>query len=101
MFHRGRPVREFLGAWHAACEAAGLAGKHFHHLRRTAARDMIAAGVPESAAMAVTGHKSRSMFARYNIVTTREVEAALLARMAHRGARHGQKADSRRVKGLI
>ena len=39
---KGRPVATFYKAWQTACEAANVAGRIFHDLRRTAARDMVA-----------------------------------------------------------
>jgi integrase len=58
----GAPVKEFRKVWAAACEAAGLPGRHFHDFRRTAARNMRRAGVSEEVAMKITGHKTPSIF---------------------------------------
>ena len=70
VFHReGKPVGSFRKAWATACAAAGVPGRLFHDLRRTAVRNLERAGVSRSVAMKLTGHRTESVFRRYAIVS--------------------------------
>jgi integrase len=64
----GKPVRSFRRAWLSACTAAGLPHRIVHDFRRTSARNLSRAGVPEGVIMGLCGWKTRSVFDRYRIV---------------------------------
>jgi integrase len=105
IFHRGdgQPVGEFRKSWKAACIAAGVgkmacsrcnqsecghprkyAGRIFHDLRRSAIRDLVRAGVPQKVAMEISGHRTISVFNRYNITDDADKHAALRAAQRYR-----------------
>jgi integrase len=77
-FTRGdKPVRDFRQSWENLCTAAGVPGLLFHDLRRTAARNLRDAGVPEEIIMRIAGWKTSSIFRRYAIVDKADVREAL------------------------
>jgi len=77
VFHRdGVPVRQWRTALRDACRKARVPHRLLHDCRRTAARNLIRAGVPERVAMLLTGHKTRAVFDRYNIVNEQELLTA-------------------------
>jgi integrase len=73
----GRTIRNLRWAWETTCKKLGMPGKLLHDFRRTAARNLIRAGVPERIAMEILGHKTRCIFDRYNIVNDRDVAEGL------------------------
>jgi integrase len=69
-------IGDFKKIWVKACEKVGLEGLLFHDLRRSAIREMVRNGYSESVAMQISGHSTRAVFDRYNIVSLDDQKAA-------------------------
>jgi integrase len=88
VFHQtGAPVRDFRKQWAKACKAAAVSGTLFHDLRRSAVRNMDRAGVSQTVAMALSDHKTASVYRRYRIVDEDDLREALARTQASVAAR--------------
>jgi integrase len=104
--HDGAPIHYFRRAWRSACRRAAtdregklsrvvrpdLLERIPHDFRRTAVRNLVRAGVPERVSMQLTGHKTRSVFDRYNIVNERDLREGVTKLAALNGK--GQQRDN-------
>jgi len=88
VFHRqGKRIKDLRASWDRACRESGLSGKIPHDFRRSAVRNMVRVGIPERVAMMISGHRTRDVFERYNIVSEGDMkEAAEKIRRAFLGS---------------
>lgn len=72
-----KPIIDFRDVWAKGCKVAGCPDLLFHDLRRTGARSLVRAGVAPHHAAKITGHKTLSMFHRYDIVDEQDIAMAV------------------------
>jgi len=81
----GKPWNQIRKVFDRARKAAGLSGVWFHDLRRSFVTNARRRGVPESVVMRLSGHRTRSVFDRYNVVSEDDLREAV--RVIERGGR--------------
>lgn len=78
IFHRnGRPIRSFRKAFQAAAEEIGQPNLTPHDMRRSAVRNFRKAGLSQVEAMKLSGHKTVSVFQRYDIVDEQDLAESM------------------------
>jgi hypothetical protein len=70
-------LQDFEKAWKTACQKAGCPGMLRHDFRRTAVRNMERVGVARSVATKVTADRSSSVYRRYAIVSSADLQEAV------------------------
>jgi integrase len=99
--YNGKPMRCIRRGFHSACKQAGIEDFTFHDLRHTFVTNKRRAGVHDSVIMAITGHKTISMFMRYNSVNWEDMRAAMNDQEkpdVHQNVHHGSFSGDSRVR---
>jgi integrase len=88
--YKGQPIASIKTCFRRACRMAGIDNFRFHDLRHTFNTNMRKAGVDQSVIMKLTGHKTPSMFQRYNTVDLADAKDAYqkLEEMLRQGQEH-------------
>jgi integrase len=75
--YRGKPIRSIKIALASGLKKAKIENFRFHDLRHTFNTNMRKAGVERTVIMKLTGHKTDSMFRRYNTVDALDAREAM------------------------
>lgn len=79
VFHHpdGRKIKDFRASWKNACKDAKIGKRLVHDLRRTAIRNFSRYGISEQIGMKLAGHKTNSIYRRYNIISESDLREAV------------------------
>ncbi len=78
VFHRnGKQIKGFMTAWKTACADIGQPGLVPHDMRRSAVRNFRKAGLSETEGMAMSGHKTNSIYKRYDIIDEQDLRESM------------------------
>ena len=90
---KGKPVKNFAGnyklQWSRAVQEAGLGDFTFHDLRHCAINNLRITGNDHFTIMAISGHRTTSVFRRYNVVTEEELQGVKWKTEESRGVHIG------------
>ena len=81
--HKGKQLKSFRKAFKAAAKAAGLVGIVPHDMRRSAIRNFRKAGISENEGMKLSGHRTRSVYDRYDIGDDEDLREAMKKAQAY------------------
>jgi integrase len=72
-FWHGKPIGHRTKGWVRSVKAAGFPALRPHDLRRSAVRNMERAGIPRKLAMEISGHRTESVYRRYDITSKNDM----------------------------
>ncbi|MGA2957359.1 MAG: site-specific integrase [Thermodesulfobacteriota bacterium] len=87
----GKKITYFAKSWKRACKKVGLDNLIFHDLRRSSIRNMIRSGISQTVAMKISGHRTPSIFRRYDITSGEDLKQATKKLEIYQNSLNGHK----------